>query len=236
MSGLDDLKFSAEQFSGIAPLFPLPNLVLFPHVVQALHVFESRYREMIEEVLKGDRLLCLGLLSRGWQQDYEGRPPVESTVCLGRLISHHRREDGTYNVLMVGLSRARIVEELAPSRSYRQVRLRLMDDQSLSDDEEISQRCERLQRDLMERFQQHLPASKASFQQLENLLGNHISLGMLTDLVGYSLDASVWTKQTLLCELDACRRAELLLNYLRRQTGDGETAESNDFPPRFSIN
>ena len=55
-----------NQFCGTARLFPLPNLVLFPSVIQPLHIFEPRYRQMMADALDGDRLLALVLLKPGW--------------------------------------------------------------------------------------------------------------------------------------------------------------------------
>ena len=71
-----DLYFDADTFSGVARLFPLPNLVLYPHVMQPLHIFEDRYREMLEDALAGDRLIAMALLEPGWETDYESRPPI----------------------------------------------------------------------------------------------------------------------------------------------------------------
>ena len=51
----EPLAFSPDQFTGIARVFPLPNLVMFPHVMQALHIFEPRYRAMLEEAVEDDR-------------------------------------------------------------------------------------------------------------------------------------------------------------------------------------
>ena len=70
----EPLAFSPDQFSGLARVFPLPNLVMFPHVMQALHIFEPRYRAMLEEAIEDDRLIALGVLAPGWEQHYEGRP------------------------------------------------------------------------------------------------------------------------------------------------------------------
>ena len=80
--------FSLDGFAGMARLFPLPNLVMFPHVVQPLHIFESRYVEMLEDALAGDHLIATALLMPGWEGEYDGRPPVDPIVCLGRVISH----------------------------------------------------------------------------------------------------------------------------------------------------
>jgi len=56
------------------PLFPLPNVVLFPNVCLPLHIFEPRYREMVADVLDADRIIGMVLLRPGWEGEYEGRP------------------------------------------------------------------------------------------------------------------------------------------------------------------
>ncbi|MEX0979385.1 MAG: LON peptidase substrate-binding domain-containing protein, partial [Pirellulales bacterium] len=89
----DDLAFQAEQFSGKARLFPLPNLVLFPHVIQPLHVFEPRYVAMFKDAMEDDRLIAMSLLEPGWEGDYEGRPPVAPVACLGRIITWQAQGD-----------------------------------------------------------------------------------------------------------------------------------------------
>ena len=87
MSTFEDLSFSFEGFSGRVRLFPLPNLVLFPHVMQPLHIFEPRYRHLLEDALADDRLITMAALKPGWETDYEGRPPLYPVACLGpRLL------------------------------------------------------------------------------------------------------------------------------------------------------
>src|SRR5947208_17093988 len=93
------------DFSGTARLFPLPNLVLFPQVVQPLHVFEQRYRQMTADALAGDRLIAMALLRPGWEADYDGRPAIHPVACLGRVVADQRLDDGRYNLLLRGLAR-----------------------------------------------------------------------------------------------------------------------------------
>src|SRR6185436_7933579 len=104
---LAHLDFDANTFSGTARLFPLPNLVLYPHVMQPLHIYEGRYREMLEDSLAGDRLIAMALLEPGWEPDYESRPPVAPFACLGKVVTHHRLPDGRYNLLLMGVARVR---------------------------------------------------------------------------------------------------------------------------------
>jgi Lon protease-like protein len=100
------------------PIFPLPDVVLFPTVFLPLHVFEPRYRDMVQDALAGDRLIGMTLLRPGWEHEYDGRPPVYAVGCVG-LISHvERRPDGCYNLVLRGLERFRITGEEA-GRSYR---------------------------------------------------------------------------------------------------------------------
>src|SRR5215471_4819338 len=105
----DDVK-ALQNFSGIARLFPLPNVVLFPHLVLPLHIFEPRYRQMTTDALAGDRLLAMTLLKPGWESDYEGMPEIYPIACLGRIQAEKRLPDGRLNLQLRGLTRIRIVE------------------------------------------------------------------------------------------------------------------------------
>ena len=100
------------------PLFPLPNVVLFPNVFLPLHIFEPRYREMVADALKGDRIIGMALLRAGYESNYEGRPPVYDIGCAGVITHSQRLADGRYDIVLRGLHRFRITSE-DNSRSYR---------------------------------------------------------------------------------------------------------------------
>jgi Lon protease-like protein len=104
--------------SDLLPIFPLPNVVLFPNVFLPLHIFEPRYREMVADALAGDRMIGMVLLQPGWEHDYEGRPPVYPIGSSGLITHFERLADGRYNIILRGLERFRIVEEDG-SLSYR---------------------------------------------------------------------------------------------------------------------
>ena len=104
------------------PVFPLPNVVLFPHVFLPLHIFEMRYRQMVADALEGDRLIGMALLRPGWESDYEGRPPVYPVGCAGLITHHERLPDGRYNIVLRGLEKFRILEEEVGGR-YRVARV-----------------------------------------------------------------------------------------------------------------
>src|SRR5690349_4258813 len=104
--------------SDLLPLFPLPNVVLFPNVFLPLHIFEPRYREMVADALASDRMIGMVLLRPGWDREYEGRPPIYPIGCSGVMTHVERLSDGRYNIVLRGLERFRIVEE-DHERAYR---------------------------------------------------------------------------------------------------------------------
>jgi uncharacterized protein len=100
------------------PLFPLPNVVLFPNVCLPLHIFEPRYREMVSDALDGDRIIGMVLLRPGWESDYEGRPEIYQVGCAGLITHADRTVDGRYNLVLRGFEKFRIRRE-DHERSYR---------------------------------------------------------------------------------------------------------------------
>src|SRR5579862_9504447 len=101
------------------PIFPLPNVVLFPNVFLPLHIFEPRYRRMVDDALNGDRIIGMVLLQPGWERDYEGRPPVYPIGCAGVITHAERLADGRFNIVLRGMQKFRIVDE-ETVRSYRE--------------------------------------------------------------------------------------------------------------------
>ena len=227
----EPLSFSPDQFSGLARVFPLPNLVMFPHVMQALHIFEPRYKAMLEEAIEDDRLIALGVLAPGWEQHYEGRPTLRSTACLCRVATHQRTAEGTYNVLLLGVRRLRLVRELPPKKIFRVVEAELLDDQ-LPDDVPAEAAGE-IQQRLLAAFKRAMPKIPDAYEQLDQLLGTQITLGMLADIVSYTLDLDLEWKMRLLAECDVLKRAALLLEAIATRPA---AAPARRFPPEFSLN
>ena len=106
----------------IIPLFPLPNVVLFPGVFLPLHIFEERYRALTRDALAGDRIIGMTLLRPGFEGDYNDRPPIYPVGCAGVISHSDRLPDGRYNIVLHGLSKFRIVEEMTDGE-YRRGRI-----------------------------------------------------------------------------------------------------------------
>jgi Lon protease-like protein len=160
------------------PLFPLPNVVLFPGVFLPLHVFEPRYRAMVADALAGDRLIGMVLLRPGWEADYEGRPPVYDLGCVG-VISHvEHLPDGRYNLVLKGVSRFRIVGE-DTSQPYRLAHMEALADPVAPFERETlrdgRQQLELLIAPLLEASEQRLPAN-LNDEEVVNALCQYLKL------------------------------------------------------------
>lgn len=103
-------------------IFPLPSVALFPGALLPLHVFEPRYRELVREALDGRRIFAVARLKPGFENDYEGRPPVFEVCGVGAIESCAERKDGRFDLGLRGLARVRILEELPAVRAFRRVR------------------------------------------------------------------------------------------------------------------
>ena len=227
----EPLAFSPDQFSGQARVFLLPNLVMFPHVMQALHIFEPRYVAMFEEAIHDDRLIALGLLSPGWEQQYEDRPRLHSTACLCRIATHQRTPQGTYNVLLLGVRRLRLIHELPATKPFRVVESEILEDHA--PDDATGEAAASLQQQLLSAFKRSMPKIPQAYEQLDQLLGSQITVGMLSDIVSYTLDLDLEVKLRLLAECDVFRRVRLLMEAIETR---GSAAAGRTFPPDFSVN
>ncbi len=229
----DDLAFSSENFSGRARLFPLPNLVLFPHVIQPLHIFEPRYVELLRDAIQSDKLIAISLLAPGWEDDYDGRPTIEPIACLGRVLTWQTQPDNRYNLLLLGLRRVRIVRELPPTRSFREAEAEVLEDEYPGG----SKRRAELHRQLVAAFQKMLPRIQDSGELFQQLAVDTVSLGTLTDVISYALDLNIVDKQTLLAEPNVDVRAKILLEHLQQACGASDPVGlASGFPPAFSAN
>ncbi len=228
----DDLS-TLNAFDGTARLFPLPNVVLFPHVMLPLHIFEARYRQLTADALASDRLITLVLLRPGWEADYEGRPVLHTMACLGKIVADQCLPDGRYNLLLRGLCRGRILHEIPTNKLYRSARLELLCDNPAAE----QAKDEQLRAKLGQLAQAWLAGLGPTFDQLGKLLHSDLSLGALGDILSFALPLAIDFKQELLEELDVLRRIRRLLKHLQSHTPpESPTAAERKFPPEFSSN
>jgi len=92
----------------IVPLFPLPDMVLFPGQVQPLHIFEPRYRQMVRDLLDGSGELVIGTVLGADKSQLAEVAPVQEIAGLGRLEQYRALPDGRFLVIILGLRRVRV--------------------------------------------------------------------------------------------------------------------------------
>lgn len=230
---IDDIK-ALNNFKGIARLFPLPNLVLFPGVGQALHIFEPRYRQLTADALKDDRFIAIVLLRPGWETNYQGRPDIHRTACLGRITADERLPDGRFNLQLAGMARARIVHEINDGKLYRSAQVELVRDvpmQTVEMDTVLRQR-------LAKKLGPWCRGRKEALEVFRKLLSSDLHLGVIADIVSFALPLETTFKQKLLSRFDVERRVRSLIRYLGKKEpvvkAVGET--QHKFPPDFSTN
>ena len=223
----DDQSILA-RFGGLARLFPLPNLVLFPHGVQGLHVFEPRYRQMTADALADDGLIAPVLLQPGWENEYEDCPAVAAVACLARIVQHEHLPDGRYNLRVRGLARLKLIEEVRTDQPYRTARGEPMPDVVPADLGRLTALRRRLANVILPQFDEGGPAQR----HLRELFEGDLALGPLCDMLAFALPVPVELKQQLLDEPHVDTRAEILGHALQIAPVDPE----RKFPPDFSVN
>lgn len=228
-----DVQEELENFTGHAPLFPLPNVVLFPHMWLPLHVFEPRYRRLVEDALAGDHLIAMALMEPGWEPLYDTKlPMLHPIVGLGRIELDERLPDGRFHLALRGLCRARIETELDSAEPYRTAELTLLPDRYPSF--ATIDRHHR-QHELLAGALELMPELNVA-PVLHKLMDASIPLGVLCDLIAQALKLHPAEAQELLSEPDVDSRSDLVLQLLRQRRRNLASGITDRFPPDFSQN
>jgi len=196
----------------ITPLFPLPNVVLFPKTPMPLYIFEERYRTMVREVLAGNGELVIALLRGGSEPGYASLNAIHDIACLGKIETYEELEDGKYNIVVVGLHRVRIVREVQHS-PYRMVEVERLEAEAY-DERAV---------DIVERHNQ-LGGLFAKFTELATgvrqqalELMPQLDFESLVNMVAMTLNLDIEQKQALLEIDNTAQRCDVLIPVLQQQ-------------------
>lgn len=225
-----------DDFDNRVRLFPLPNLVLFPGIVQALHLFEPRYREMMEAALATDELITMAYVKPGPEAN-SPRPEIASTVCIGKILSHSQLEDGRYNLFLVGARRAKIVQEVTSDFLYRTAEVEVIRELPQQGDS-----IRYLRNEIVSKFRE-LASNRTGWDKdaIDQFLDNALPFGQMVDMICYSCGATPDEQQRVLETFELRPRGELVLEILQNQVEStrayGPKSDSGEsFPPDFSLN
>jgi len=190
------------------PLFPLPNLVLFPQVAVPLHIFEERYKLMINGCIDNEEVFGLVLLRSGESEESEAA--IHKVGVTARVVQVERFPDGRMNILSAGEARFRILQFTGNSPYWT------ASVDFFEDDEESIDEMERVQEEVRRLYRRatDLTASLRSVDVGESVLPE--SPVALSYMVSYVLDIDPSEKQQLLESTSTVQRLKALIQYLQQ--------------------
>jgi Lon protease-like protein len=199
-----------SQPPGHIPIFPLPNVLLFPNMVVPLHIFEERYKRMVSDCLQGDRLLGLFLLQQGW--DKEGATPTPYDVGgIGRITRAVRYPNGSMDIMLSGLARVHVLRYVQ-QRPYLIAEVEMWPDES--DDSEGVEALTRRMVGLFERFVIAKAGEEHELLKNLKLLASPIDL---LHLVVTNMPLDVHQKQEILNLRPIDERITMMITFLNRE-------------------
>lgn len=214
---MDGAQTIRVNFGKPMPIFPLDSVVLLPQQVMPLHIFEPRYRQMIDRALDGSGQVAMAVFAgEEWKQEYHGNPPIRPAVCVGQVVQHEHLPDGRYNVLLQGVCRARVVEEHMPdeTRMYRTATLEPLGTEGGLEPEtsvEIDRIRSWVEEELAEGPLRELTVAD---QVLEYVRNEDVPTPALIELLSFALITEPGARYRLLAEPELGRRAELVVGQL----------------------
>jgi Lon protease-like protein len=253
------------NFGRPIPLFPLEAVTLLPQQLLPLHIFEERYRQMVEHALDGSGQIAMAIFAGDqWKKDYHGRPAIKPAVCVGQIVQHEKLFDGRYNVLVQGVCRARVTEELPPEEG-RLYRLAMLEPVGLDPGttvigEEQSEEEDGAEADSIDLdFHSPEPASLSAVREkigemlsegpltqlvaaepvLEFVRNQEVPVGPLLELVSFMLITDPQLRYKLLAEPDMEARAGMImgeLEHLSHLIKKAGTQRPQDWPKGMSWN
>ena len=205
-----------SNFSGIAPVFAIPNFVMFPKTGYSFNIFETRYKELINDILSTDKLFCISLLKSDLDDGHEYVFDYYNIATLCHIVDYEKLKNGNYNIIVSGLEKVKIKKELNSDKQYKFVDLEILNDNNFVDREQEKRKK------MINKFIS-LFSSKDDSINLNAIDTSMISTEILTNLGSLILPLESIDKQKLL-ELDDIElRLEVLCQFM-----DSELKIEND--------
>lgn len=190
------------------PVFPLPNVILFPKVELPLYIFEPRYRQMLADTLQGHKFIAVSLLRKGWETKKEPYPSHE-IGGVGYVKAVIENPDGTSHVLLKGLERVRILRYVQ-MEPYRVARIRKIPDRVLNLKE-----LKRLAQTLRALFIQKLRLASETPAEDIALPKDLDDPVVLSHFVSFTAHADLYLKQDILETTNVNCRVKHLISVLQ---------------------
>tara|TARA_B100000959_G_scaffold222512_1_gene235577 strand:- start:874 stop:1644 length:771 start_codon:yes stop_codon:yes gene_type:complete len=209
---IDMTESVTVNFKQTFPIFPLPETILLPHAIMPLSVFEPRYCQLTDHALDGSGQIAIATYCDSTESQGEGvMTPIRNVVCLGQIVQHEKARNG-YNMMVYGLCRAIILEEIVAETEllYRTAKLKMLE----KDEDELDEifRVELL----------HM-LNRPNLLRLENhklimewVVESKLSNSALFELIGCSVFDDSELRYELLAEPSSEKRSRRVLSELSR--------------------
>tara|TARA_B100001996_G_scaffold292971_1_gene233166 strand:+ start:579 stop:1268 length:690 start_codon:yes stop_codon:yes gene_type:complete len=186
------------------PLFPLDNVVFFPNTILPLHIFEERYKQMVNDSSNSHNLICMTLLNPELGDD--DQHTLSNTGCIGRIINNEEADDGKKNIILYGLRRIEITK-LFYDKPYREAEIKIIDTSPTNNSEAFKKRII----ELINKWNLLLDGYTDDYKiKIEN----SYALSKITDTLSSSMVSKASDRQVLLEELNEGIRAEKIIEVL----------------------
>lgn len=188
-------------------IFPLPNVIFFPKTLLPLHIFEPRYRQMVQDTIATKQLIGMFLLEDGWQENYYGNPSIHSIGCAGEMIHVETLPDGKFDIVLRGLYRVRPIE-VVQEFPYRKARVEVLPEVLTEGPAKVQSMTE----NLMSEFKKIDPDG------LQLLESEQPDLSEVVNHIANQLPMELETRFELLKINDVYLRAELVYELLSKRS------------------
>lgn len=190
------------------PIFPLPSVVLFPRALLPLHIFEPRYRAMLQHCLETHRAMAIAHVPDEHDKDERGQPRFASIAGVGAILEHQPLADGRSNILLYGRARVHL-EELPSDAPWRRARATIRED--------VSSVVPDADRAALIAAATAYAAELHRRDEFSFALPPNARIGAVADLCAQHLVGDAKVRQALLEERDVAQRVRMVIAELALQ-------------------
>lgn len=189
------------------PIFPLPGLVLFPHTHLPLHIFEPRYVELVRDALSGDHYMATANIRQTSDQALLDNPRIHNVLTQARIVDYQELPDNRYFIMLEGICRIKLVEEISTGRAYRTVQATTLTDELFQEDRVAINEAREA---LLQHAEQLAERSQDLKARLNNLQNTHLHPGIIADVVASQVVRDPYTRQSILEQSNILRRLRMV--------------------------
>jgi Lon protease-like protein len=200
------------ELPNAVPVMPLPGVLLFPNALLPLHIFEPRFRDMLDRALQDDRMLCVALV-RPERQQWRSSADFFPVSTVGLIRACVGRSDGTSDLILQGIRRVKF-SEFEQEAPFPIARIKPLKTRT-----KLTVETDALAAKVLEFYTRLKESGRELPEKIDRYLSEMNDPEMLADLIAATFISDATRRQQLLEELDLNQRLRLLIQYLREESG-----------------